>query len=1248
MTTKLRNRLWALRSVSGLALAWTVLSPHGKYGAALAIPPEKTFSVGSGSWFTPGNWSPSGLPTTAELANINSSVVNVTGGNGTGYSSALYVAFEANTTGTLNITSGGSLYSAKYPSADNSASIGVRLGTNGTVNVGGGIGTSSWTNEGTVAIGVNATGTLNITGGGVVTGTRAVLAYGPNSHGTVNVGGGTGTSTWTLSEALIAGGAANSVGTLKITGGGTVNSVIGAIGFDAAGSSSVTIGGTGGTSTWNNSGEFAIGAYGVGTMTIQTGGVVTSGNGEIGLINGSVGSVLMNGGVGGATWTTPGDLFVGYGGVGALTLTDGSTLSCKNGIIGHEGTSFGSVTVGGGSDISRWTMSEALFVGSQGSGTLTISTRGIVTAASLDGGASFGSSVNFNGGTLRITSTDAAINTINLQANGGTIDVTNAGDTFTILSAMSGAGSLNKAGAGTLALSAANTYGGSTTVAAGTLSMGGPNVLPSGTAVTVLSGATFDLNGYGETIGSLAGAGSVKLGLGYLITGGNNASTTFSGSITGNTSPGGGMYKAGTGTFTLTGTSSYIGDTLVRGGTLTITDGGSVSGNNGYLADNFNVPVTVNVGGGVGNSSWTNTGTLYVGIVGPATLNITSGGTVSAGSLNNNFVGSSVNLNGGTLRITGTDSTTNVINLQSGGGTIDVPNAANTFTIASGLSGAGSLTKTGYGTLLLSSANSYASDTTIIRGTIEMGIVNALPSSTALSVFPEGTFKLAGFDQTIGSLSGSGSVSLGSGVLRVGGNGASTSFFGSFTSSASGGLIKTGAGTLTLYGGGTFGGQVMVTSGTLAINSSVSDATAHLGVATGLTGTVNVNSGGTWTHSGDLNVGSNGSGILNIVGGGTVTNVNGFLANNTGLVGTVNVGGGTGNALWTNTGSLWVGLSGIGTVNITTGGTVSAATLDGGFGSSSVNLNGGTLRITGTDSTSNKINLQSSGGMIDVPAAANTFTITSVIGGAGQLTKAGPGTLALTAANTYSGNTTVSAGKMLASNTTGSATGTGTVTVNSGATLAGGNAAGTQGFIVPSIGHTITINGTVSPGNGTSNIGVLTFGSAANVVNIDISGSYAFQIASTNAGNISSINNGSSSFARSATTGNNLLAVLGTSSSSFDLAGATIQLNANDPTLGGNWSNTRYFSWQFATLPDGVTPTLGIPIFDTTSFAPILNGGTFSLSFVDASNSVYLNFTPSAVPEPSSFLLLGTVGLGLSAWHYRRKVREKKQRFFST
>jgi autotransporter-associated beta strand protein len=90
----------------------------------------------------------------------------------------------------------------------------------------------------------------------------------------------------------------------------------------------------------------------------------------------------------------------------------------------------------------------------------------------------------------------------------------------------------------------------------------------------------------------------------------------------------------------------------------------------------------------------------------------------------------------------------------------------------------------------------------------------------------------------------------------------------------------------------------------------------------------------------------------------------------------------------------------------------------------------------------------------------------------GSFAKAGAGTLTLSGASLYTGGTTISAGTLVASNTSGSATGTGSVSVNAG-TLGGsgiiagavtvGTGSGTGAFLAPAHGGnkqlTLTIQG---------------------------------------------------------------------------------------------------------------------------------------------------------------------------------------------
>ena len=51
--------------------------------------------------------------------------------------------------------------------------------------------------------------------------------------------------------------------------------------------------------------------------------------------------------------------------------------------------------------------------------------------------------------------------------------------------------------------------------------------------MTIASGATFDMAAGNDTIGSIAGAGSIVMGNSTLTAGGDNSSTTFSGVMSG-------------------------------------------------------------------------------------------------------------------------------------------------------------------------------------------------------------------------------------------------------------------------------------------------------------------------------------------------------------------------------------------------------------------------------------------------------------------------------------------------------------------------------------------------------------------------------------------------------------------------------------------------------------------------------------------------------------------------------------------
>ena len=93
----------------------------------------------------------------------------------------------------------------------------------------------------------------------------------------------------------------------------------------------------------------------------------------------------------------------------------------------------------------------------------------------------------------------------------------------------------------------------------------------------------------------------------------------------------------------------------------------------------------------------------------------------------------------------------------------------------------------------------------------------------------------------------------------------------------------------------------------------------YLGFNAGSVGTATVSSG-TWANSGSLIVGNSGTGTLDVTGG-SVMNSDGGIGINAGSVSTATVSGGT----WASSGDLYVGYNGTGTLNVT-GGSVTSST----------------------------------------------------------------------------------------------------------------------------------------------------------------------------------------------------------------------------------------------------------------------------------------------------------------------------------
>ena len=370
----------------------------------------------------------------------------------------------------------------------------------------------------------------------------------------------------------------------------------------------------------------------------------------------------------------------------------------------------------------------------------------------LTGASNYTGPTTVSGGTLQLGdgtgSDDASLNTSGIVNNAAV--VYNVFGSQTANYPISGPGTLTKAGPGTLTLSASGyMYTGNTFLTSGTLAM---NTGVPSSSVVMSSNTTLDLSGAsGGTValGSLAdAAGSptghqVFLGGNMLQTGLDNTNTTFSGAI----SDGGSLMKSGTGTFTLAGANTYSGGTTVNQGVLTFLNR-TAQPPSGMT----NVAAGATLGLGVGTSAnlygAVDVDSLFAGT--NSLVNSDPNSNVGIDTTAGDFTYASnipaatmglTKLGANTLTLTGSNNYTGLTTvssgtLQLGDGTSGhdgialtgniVNNAALVYnlngnqTYSGQINGAGSVTKTGPGTLTLTSFSSYAGPTIIIGGTLKL------------------------------------------------------------------------------------------------------------------------------------------------------------------------------------------------------------------------------------------------------------------------------------------------------------------------------------------------------------------------------------------------------------------------------------------------------------------------------------------------------------------------------------------------
>lgn len=709
---------------------------------------------------------------------------------------------------------------------------------------------------------------------------------------------------------------------------------------------------------------------------------------------------------------------------------DGGT-STWNSLSSHWTNSVGDVN-------APWQNGFAVFQGAAGTVTLgeNIATTGLqfLTTGYVVNGGPFNLHSDANNLPIRV---DAGVTaTINAAIHDGS----------------AGATRLIKRDAGTLVLGGPNAYTGGTVVEGGTLQVGSDTNLGESSG-----GVELDNAGLATRI-SLTTNRALVLGSGLgVLTPAAGTTLVWNGAITGE----GGLDKQGTATLVLGADNTYTGNTRLTG-TLQLGNGGSngsVLGNivnNGVLVVNRNNALTLDgIISGTGALTQQGTGTTTL-----TGLNTYAGGT----SLNGGVLVAStdtrlgaaaggLSFDGGTLRTGAGFDSSRAVSLAVGGGSLDDASGA---TFRGVFSGVGGLTKLGAGVTVLTADNSYTGGTSIAAGTLRVGdggtsgsLLGNISNNGAL------IFDRADASSFTGIISGSGEVSvIGGGTLTLGGVNTYSHVNGTQVREGSTLIVGSDANL------GAASNRVLLRNGsTLRLTSSFDLVRAFV-----LEGVGNYNHIDTLANtttitgviSGESGLQKDGSGSL------ILTGANSYIGGTTIAAGTLQIGnGGAGGSLLgniSNNGALVFNRSGSltfdglvsGTGTLTQAGPGTLVLTGNHSYSGGTSISAGTLQL-GAGGTSGSVagNISNNGALVF--NRGDSLSYAGIISGTGTLNKQGAGALTLSGANTYTGATTVSAGRLLV---TGSLAGL--VQVNSGATLGGtGNIGGAV---------TVANGGTLAPG----------------------------------------------------------------------------------------------------------------------------------------------------------------------------------------
>jgi fibronectin-binding autotransporter adhesin len=739
------------------------------------------------------------------------------------------------------------------------------------------------------------------------------------------------------------------------------------------------------------------------------------------------------------------------GSTGALASTSGISMTATSSLAFGTDTAFTTLPLLSGSSaaatytlVSDRATSGAALTHALGAANLGNATWAFTSGSNVASGTAGLSitGVTMSGGaigtvTLTPTTSTISLGTVTASATAKTLalDGTGTGSITGAITAGTGV-TLTKANSSTWTISGTgNTYAGGLSISAGQINLNSTTALGAVGGTFTITGGTIDnttagsithannnpvaLNGnftFGGTQSLNLGTGAVTMNAARTITTNGSGTLTLGGGITGATF---GITKAGAGTLSLSG---VIGTTS---GGLTVNAGTLIVGN---AANTFTGAVTVDGATSVLQMTSGSNGTATAGPLGIAstttykTVTLNNGGTFRPSA---NF-----NDNAPTASAAGSY----VFNIGSGGGAFNVPTGI-TLTLDDGsgtgtastnaqLQGAGTLTKTGVGTLSLGNGTSnFAAFTGAI-------IVNAGTLTTgAASTTPLGTIATGTTINSGAALNAGAAVWTAAEPLTINGTGLASAPAGALTASGA----ATWIGPVTLGSNATIGGGAGAL--TLSSGATINATAGNLTLATGA---------GTLTLNGTVNLGSNtltmsqGAGRTSLNSTAVISGTGSVVVNGTGLAGDW-----ANNAVHTYQGGTTLNSGSQSVVGVNSVG-VGAGVTSGNYGTGTLILAGGAMRggTGGLFTVGNNVTLQadttfyttaserglSFAGATTITGATRTITSTvgttvagttvefsGAIGDGGNtlgLVKAGAGNLTLSAVNTYTGGTTVNAGNL--------------------------------------------------------------------------------------------------------------------------------------------------------------------------------------------------------------------------------------------